>query len=130
MEESQGAVGLAGRPADPGPSSGRELSKLVDFRGVCKPPVFSGREAEWPEWRFRFEGLALLLGLDGPLHEATVASDDFDEDLAPAEVKEAGRVLVDPECQRPRPRLQHHEDGQARPRDNGLEEALPGVRDA
>ena len=93
MEESWRADGSAGRPADPGSSSSRELSKLVDLRGVCKPPVFSGREAEWPEWRFRFEGLALLLGIDGPLHEATQAPDDVDEDLAPAEVKEAGRVV-------------------------------------
>ena len=29
--------------------------RLVNLKGVGKSPSFSGEEADWPEWRFRFE---------------------------------------------------------------------------
>ncbi|CAE8609876.1 unnamed protein product [Polarella glacialis] len=40
-------------------------ARMVDLKGVAKPPVFTGREADWSAWRFRFESAMALLDLDG-----------------------------------------------------------------
>eukprot|EP00972_Heterocapsa_arctica_P044506 6570248-Heterocapsa_arctica.AAC.1 len=50
-------------PADPGPPlpnvHGPEwdvwASRLVDLKGVARPPEFTGEDPAWSEWRFRFE---------------------------------------------------------------------------
>eukprot|EP00972_Heterocapsa_arctica_P105877 15596619-Heterocapsa_arctica.AAC.1 len=58
------------RPVGLGPEGGgvrgfREVAaKLVDLRGVARPPSFSGVESNWPEFRFRLESVAALLDLD------------------------------------------------------------------
>lgn len=35
--------------------------KLLDLKGVARPPVFSGRQANWAEWRFKFTNAMDLL---------------------------------------------------------------------
>eukprot|EP00972_Heterocapsa_arctica_P065110 9612619-Heterocapsa_arctica.AAC.1 len=40
-------------------------AKLVDLRGVARPPSFSGNATDWTEFKFRFESVAALLELDG-----------------------------------------------------------------
>ena len=39
------------------------VAKLVDFKGVAKPPPFSGDDADWYEWKFRFMSIMGLLGV-------------------------------------------------------------------
>ena len=52
-------------PPDRAPQSFDDIAaKLVDLRGVAKPPVFSGKETEWADFRFRLESIAALLGCD------------------------------------------------------------------
>ena len=47
------------------------LAKLVDLKGLAKVEPFSGREAEWASWRFRFQNvLGLLPGLDALMDRA------------------------------------------------------------
>ena len=36
-------------------------TKLVDLKGVAKPPPFSGDDADWFEWKFRFTSVMGLL---------------------------------------------------------------------
>eukprot|EP00972_Heterocapsa_arctica_P098372 14517586-Heterocapsa_arctica.AAC.1 len=47
-------VGLG--PEGYGARGFREVAaKLVDLRGVARPPSFSGVESDWAEFRFRLE---------------------------------------------------------------------------
>ena len=49
----------------------REVAgRLVDMRGVAKPPNFTGLESDWAEWKFRMEAILSLLGLDDLADEA------------------------------------------------------------
>ena len=34
-------------------------SRLVDLRGIARPPTFSGMPEDWGEFRFRFEAVAV-----------------------------------------------------------------------
>ena len=36
-------------------------TRLVDLKGVAKPPPFSGDDADWFEWKFRFTSVIGLL---------------------------------------------------------------------
>jgi hypothetical protein len=42
-------------------------SRMVDLKGLQRPPTFSGKSEDWTEFKFRFEGIAALLVLDGVL---------------------------------------------------------------
>ena len=44
-------------------------ARLVDIRGVAKPPIFSGREADWADFKFRLEAIAELLGCEDVMSE-------------------------------------------------------------
>ena len=46
------------------------LSKLVDLRGVARPPLFTGAVEDWSEFRFRMENVASLLGLEDFMEKA------------------------------------------------------------
>ena len=100
-EEMDGGGGIA-RPVPPdanveGDDGARAeglmrevLSKLVDLRGVARPPLFTGAVGDWNEFRFRMENVASLLGLE-----------DFMEKAARGEGEEvpgrdAEQVLVQP----------------------------------
>ena len=48
----------------------RAMMKLVDLKGVIKPPVFTGLMEEWGEFRFRLENAAALLDLETPMARA------------------------------------------------------------
>ena len=39
-------------------------SKLIDLRGVGRPPTFSGKEEDWADFKFRMESAGSLLGLE------------------------------------------------------------------
>ena len=39
-------------------------TKLIDLRGIGRPPQFSGEDAAWPEFKFRMECLGSLLGME------------------------------------------------------------------
>eukprot|EP00972_Heterocapsa_arctica_P062745 9254350-Heterocapsa_arctica.AAC.1 len=56
-------------------------ARLVDLRGVARPPSLTGKDAEWPEFRFRMESIASLLGCDAIMAEAIRAKDEPDMDL-------------------------------------------------
>ena len=56
-------------------------ARLVDLRGIARPPTFSGKDEEWPEFRFRMEAIASLLGCEEILVDALKGNDDADMDL-------------------------------------------------
>ena len=39
-------------------------TRMVDLRGLGRPPTFGGKESEWQEFRFKLESLGSLLGLE------------------------------------------------------------------
>ena len=42
---------------------GVDVSRMIDLKGIAKLPEFDGTDAEWPDWKFRFEALIGLMGL-------------------------------------------------------------------
>eukprot|EP00972_Heterocapsa_arctica_P034455 5073164-Heterocapsa_arctica.AAC.1 len=57
------------RPVDR-PALVEAAARLVDLRGVASPPTFSGRPEDWSEFRFRFDSVGSLLGLEALLYKA------------------------------------------------------------
>ncbi|CAE8679812.1 unnamed protein product [Polarella glacialis] len=56
--------------------------RVCDFKGLARPSTFSGRDQDWPEFRYRFESLATLLGFDQLLDQASkMGFDGLDVDL-------------------------------------------------
>jgi hypothetical protein len=54
----------------------RDLStKLIDLRGLVRPAPFTGEREDWPEFRFRLESVATLMGLDDVMEKAVVGQD-------------------------------------------------------
>ena len=45
-------------------------SRLVDLKGVAKPPTWDGREQAYQEWKFRFESVMALLDLEVGMKQA------------------------------------------------------------
>ncbi len=37
--------------------------RMCDLKGVARPPQFSGKKADWGEFRFKMESLAALMQL-------------------------------------------------------------------
>ena len=58
-------------------------SRLVDLRGIARPPTFSGMPEDWGEFRFRFEAVAGLLNLDTMLQR--IAAQQQNAFLTPSE---------------------------------------------
>eukprot|EP00972_Heterocapsa_arctica_P084593 12460766-Heterocapsa_arctica.AAC.1 len=56
-------------------------ARLVELWGVARPPTFTGKDAEWPEFRFRMEAIASLLGCEQIFVDALKGNDDADMDL-------------------------------------------------
>ena len=52
-------------------SLGVEAAKLVNLKDLAKPMPFDGSEANWRDWRFRFENVCTLLGFLDQMQEAT-----------------------------------------------------------
>ena len=40
------------------------VPKLIDLRGVARPPTFDGSDKAWPEFKFRMESLGAMLGME------------------------------------------------------------------
>ena len=57
-------------------------ARLVDLRGVARPPTFSGFTKDWSEFRFRMESVTSLLGLEVLMAKAATTKI---EDLTPRE---------------------------------------------
>mmetsp|Transcript_154 Transcript_154/g.402 ORF Transcript_154/g.402 Transcript_154/m.402 type:complete len:206 (+) Transcript_154:101-718(+) len=51
-------------------------SRLIDLKGVGRFPPFTGLEADWPEWRFRFQVCADLIDLGDSME---LAEKEFEE---------------------------------------------------
>ena len=80
---AQAAVDVpAPRPQPAAGSFGDMAARLVDLRVVAKPPTFSGKEADWPEFQFRLESVAALLGCDEAMERVARGGDTELEDNA------------------------------------------------
>ncbi len=55
-------------------------ARLVDLRGVARPPTFSGRTEDWSEFRFRFDSIGSLLGLEPLLEKAARTQNEMLDD--------------------------------------------------
>ena len=67
-DDDEAAAPAAAREPDAGPSAW--ALKLVDLKGVAKPPCFDGVPATWSDFKFKFVAVAELLGLGRNLAEA------------------------------------------------------------
>ena len=81
VEVTQAAVQGTERALGSSASAGPDFSRLVDLKGLAKLPDFDGAHSEWPDWKFRFEALVGLMGLETVMKEARTAVPD--EDLLP-----------------------------------------------
>lgn len=70
-----------------------EPSSLVDLRGLAKPSPFDGTEANWQDWRFRFEAMTELLGMEDLMRAAAEARGMIDEDKYDMREKKLSRLL-------------------------------------
>eukprot|EP00972_Heterocapsa_arctica_P036741 5409432-Heterocapsa_arctica.AAC.1 len=60
------AIGAVIQPENipvPDGGEGEWVRKLVDLKGVAKPPEFGGEDKDWYEWKFRFSSTMSLLGI-------------------------------------------------------------------
>ena len=49
-------------------------TRLVDLKSLVKPEKFSGMERDWKEWRYKFEAMMSLVGLQSGMMEAAVST--------------------------------------------------------
>ena len=71
LVREQHVIGAVVRPEDvPVPDAGMPdvgdsdwARKLVDLKGVARPPDFSGNDSDYYEWKFRFSSVMGLLGI-------------------------------------------------------------------
>ena len=47
-----------------GENFGEVASKVLDVKSLLRPPLFSGLDKEWAEWRFRMDNTWTILGVD------------------------------------------------------------------
>ena len=71
----------------------RNISKLVDLRGLAKLTPFSGAEVDWPDWRFRTRALGPLLGLSKIFDAAERSIADPPEETWSDEDRTASQLL-------------------------------------
>ena len=60
---------------------------------MARPPTFTGEEAGFEEWRFRFMMSMALLGLDEPLREAAKCSDEIAYDKLRPEMQNPCKII-------------------------------------
>ena len=68
----------AGNQADAQDVFADYAGKMVDFKGVGKFPSFTGEEADWPDWLFRFENCADLIDLTESMELAVKEKEPID----------------------------------------------------
>jgi hypothetical protein len=52
-----------------------KAGKIIDLKAVCKPSLFSGEDARWPEWRYKTENMMKLIGLSELAKDALKAEE-------------------------------------------------------
>ena len=62
-------------PREPRAHAAELGPKMLDWRGLAKPPMFSGQPPDWAEFRFRLEATATMMGLDEMMDRAAVNGD-------------------------------------------------------
>ena len=69
-------------------------SKLVDLKGIGRPPVFDGSPEKWPDFRFKFESMTSLIGMDRVMGECLrVGEADLEWDRMSREAQVCSKVL-------------------------------------
>ena len=68
----------AGNQADAQDVFADYAGKMVDLKRVGKFPSFPGEEADWPDWRFRFENCADLIDLTESMELAVKEKEPID----------------------------------------------------
>ena len=68
------ATVLVGDPLGPGVTSPPDAwgSRLLDLKGVARPPAYDGKAAGWQEWKFRICSVCDLLGLGVLMEQAQI----------------------------------------------------------
>jgi hypothetical protein len=69
------------------------FSRLADLKGLARPTSFSGNEAEWSDWKFRFLALCALLGISDDLQTLVKLDIEPNESVLTAEEKQRSQVL-------------------------------------
>ncbi|CAE8641691.1 unnamed protein product, partial [Polarella glacialis] len=68
-------------------------AKMLDLRGLARPPTFTGLDPEWPEFRYRLESLATMLGIDELMAAAAGGLDPLDFDLLTPDERSRSKFL-------------------------------------
>eukprot|EP00972_Heterocapsa_arctica_P079569 11725573-Heterocapsa_arctica.AAC.1 len=68
-------------------------AKLLDLKGVARPPLFDGKPQSYSDWRFRFLAVADLLDLADPMRAAEKHPSTTTFDLMNAENKRKSKFL-------------------------------------
>ena len=56
--------------------------KILDLKGLLRPPTFTGLEKDWSEWKFRVDNVWTILGIDQLMKWCVTASDlDLDSEF-------------------------------------------------
>ena len=78
---------------EPGESEKQNAAKLVDMKGVAQPHSFSGDDAAWHDWRFRFQTIMALLDTREVMKLAAECPREIREDELSKESSWKGRML-------------------------------------
>ena len=81
------------RGRDGGIAGSLSQQGLLDLRGIAKPVAFKGTEREWPEWSFKFEAWAALLGMERLMQIACSQEHPISLDGERAEVVAQAKTL-------------------------------------
>ena len=57
------------------PFSYEAAAKIVDVKGLTRPPQFDGTSAKWNDFKFKMEAIASMVGLDIYLNAARLETD-------------------------------------------------------
>ena len=67
--------------------------KLLDTKGISKPPRFSGKAEDWAQWIFRAESFGALLGWGNYMTIAATQADRVTNDNLSEAALQASREL-------------------------------------
>ena len=68
-------------------------AKLVDLKGIARPPLCNGLEKDWPEYKFKMGSVCSLLQLDEVMLEAEQLTTPVDQGTLVETAKEKSKLL-------------------------------------
>ena len=51
-------------------------ARLVDLKGLSRPPTFDGSFKSWADWKFAFENVGTLMGIENGMNEVVMCREE------------------------------------------------------